>query len=362
MRWAGARAGRVAEGGRCVRLEASSFLICWWISSFYPPPSLVSFSLHSFALIASFSPGRAMKALFNRFNRGLSKDKAKDTKDTDLSPSSTTSYQKEKLPQLPPLREWPPSPLEQPQHSLGTPTSIASFKPLPELSARPLPLLDTLSTPSADYNPISVTHPKGPLSDVAEEDSIDTAIVTRTASPRADLDSAGRGSRKTGNGNGSISTTNGINDVPKKVAFLSPPPTPSSLADRALPDDASTTNKSTVARSTPTHPRDPRGSTSTAASASRTDVGSSKNSTHTVKATTTRSVAPPYTSKPSFSDAASMHQSLRSGTPFSQKSIGSVIPPASWSEGAEEDLVTHLGPRERTRQEVLWEIVASEER
>ncbi|KAI0256763.1 hypothetical protein BJV78DRAFT_1166822 [Lactifluus subvellereus] len=279
-----------------------------------------------------------MKALFNRFNRGLSKDKAKDTKDPDLLPP-TTSYQKEKLPQLPPLREWPPPPLEQPQHSIGTPTSIASFKPLPELSSRPLPLVDSPLIPPVDYNPISVTHSKGPLSD----------------------DSAGRGSRKTGNG--SISTTNGSNDVPKKVAFLSPPPTPSSLgADRPLPDDASTTNKSTVARSPPMHPRDPRGSTSTAASTSRTDVGSSKNSTQTVKATTTRSVAPPCSAKPSYGDAASIHQSLRSGTPFSQKSMSSVIPPASWSEGAEEDLVTHLGPRERTRQEVLWEIVASEER
>jgi len=38
------------------------------------------------------------------------------------------------------------------------------------------------------------------------------------------------------------------------------------------------------------------------------------------------------------------------------------MPPASWSEGAEEDLVSNLGYRERTRQEVLWEIVASEER
>ena len=297
-----------------------------------------------------------MRALFSRFNRGLSKDKAKDTKDPDLLPS-TSSYQKEKI-QLPPLRGWPPTPLEEPQHSIGTPTSIASSKPLPELSSRPLPLID----PSLiDYNPISVTHSKGPLSDVAEEDSIDTAIATRTASPRADQDTTGRSSRKTGNG--SLSTTNGSNDVQKKVAFLSPPPTPSGLGvDRPLPDDASTTNKSTVARSPPMHPRDPRGSTSTAASTSRTDVGSSKNSAQTVKATTTRAVAPPYSAKPSYGDAASIHQSLRSSTPFSQKSIGSVIPPASWSEGAEEDLVTHLGPRERTRQEVLWEIVASEER
>ena len=36
--------------------------------------------------------------------------------------------------------------------------------------------------------------------------------------------------------------------------------------------------------------------------------------------------------------------------------------PASWSEHTEVDLVANLGSRERTRQEVLLEIVSSEER
>ena len=303
-----------------------------------------------------------MKALFNRFNRGHSKDKPKDSKDTDLFPPSSPTYQKEKLPQLPPLREWPP-PADQPQRSVGTPTSIASFKPLPELSSRPLPpISDSLLSP-VDYIHTPVTHSRGPLSDVAEEESIDTTVVTRTLSPRADSDFAGPSSRK--NGNGSINTTNGANDAPKKVAFISPTPTPtpSSLGlDHFSADDASNTSKSTVVRSPPMHSREPRGSTSTAASASRTDVGSSKNGISTAKATTTRSAPSPHPSKLGYGDGVSIHQSLRSGTPFSQRSTGSVIPPASWSEGAEEDLVTHLGPRERTRQEVLWEIVASEER
>ncbi len=303
-----------------------------------------------------------MKALFNRFNRGLSKDKTKDPKDADLYPPSTSSYQREKLPQLPPLREWPPT-MDQPQHPVGTPTSITSFKPLPELSSRPLPPIGDSPISPAEYVPISITHSRGPLSDVAEEESIDTAVVTRTVSPRADHDPAGRSLRKTGNG--SISTTNGANDVQKKVAFISPTPTPtpSSLGlDNPPRDDASAATKSTVVRSPPIHPRDPRGSTSTAASASRTDVGSSRNGISAVKVTTTRPTPSPYLNKPGYGDGASIHQSLRSGTPFSQKSTGSVLPPASWSEGAEEDLVTHLGPRERTRQEVLWEIVASEER
>ncbi|WVF65884.1 hypothetical protein IAT40_000621 [Kwoniella sp. CBS 6097] len=39
-----------------------------------------------------------------------------------------------------------------------------------------------------------------------------------------------------------------------------------------------------------------------------------------------------------------------------------IAPPNSWSEMAEEELIANLGPKERTRQEVLWEIVSSEER
>ncbi|OCF40058.1 hypothetical protein I317_06133 [Kwoniella heveanensis CBS 569] len=39
-----------------------------------------------------------------------------------------------------------------------------------------------------------------------------------------------------------------------------------------------------------------------------------------------------------------------------------IAPPNSWSEMAEDDLIANLGPKERTRQEVLWEIVSSEER
>jgi hypothetical protein len=54
---------------------------------------------------------------------------------------------------------------------------------------------------------------------------------------------------------------------------------------------------------------------------------------------------------------------IRSGTPYSHRSgMSAIQAAASWSEAAENDLVNNLGPRERTRQEVLWEIVASEER
>jgi hypothetical protein len=300
-----------------------------------------------------------MKALFSRFNRAHSKDKVKDPRESDSLSPPASSYQKEKPPQLYPLREWPPPPLELPQRSIGTPTSITAFKPLPELSFLPLSLIEDSLVHFTDYDPISISHFRGPLSDVAEEDPVDTAVGTRTTSPRADQDSAGRNSRKTGNG--IITTTNGRNDVPKKAAFLSLPPIPSGLsADRPLPEDESASNTGTAVRSQPSHLKNPRGSISTTASGSRPNVGSSKNNTQTV--TSTRSVTSPYPVKPAYGNDASIHQSLRSAIPFSQMSIRSVLPPASSSEGTKVDLITHLGPRERTRQEVLSEIVAGEER
>ena len=143
-------------------------------------------------------------------------------------------------------------------------------------------------------------------------------------------------------GNGSITTTNGSDGVPKKVTFLSLPPIPLGLnADRFLPEDASTSNNSTVA------------------SDSRPDVGSSQNSTQTVDATSAPSVTSTNSAKPTYGDGVLIDPSLRSATPFS---IGSFLPVGSWREGAEEDLITHLGLRERTRQEVVWEIVANEDR
>ncbi|GAA5821860.1 hypothetical protein JCM3770_000619, partial [Rhodotorula araucariae] len=39
-----------------------------------------------------------------------------------------------------------------------------------------------------------------------------------------------------------------------------------------------------------------------------------------------------------------------------------IYAPTTWAEMAHHDLVVHLSPRERTRQEILWELVASEER
>ncbi|QRV86077.1 RhoGEF domain protein [Ceratobasidium sp. AG-Ba] len=83
------------------------------------------------------------------------------------------------------------------------------------------------------------------------------------------------------------------------------------------------------------------------------------------RASTNRATHSPTHSTRTFgavaADQASM--TIRSGTPYSHMSgVSAIQAAASWSEAAENDLVNNLGPRERTRQEVLWEIVASEER
>ena len=285
-----------------------------------------------------------MKAFLNRLNRGLAGSKEKD-REKDAP--------KEKIPQLPPLPEWPP------QRVTSTPNSVNSFKPLPELSIRPLPPIGEPSSSSTESSVTTTPIAANPTLPATEtKENLPAPPVSEPQKPsRAEgsSDSTGRSSRKTANG------TSG-SDAQKKVAFLSPPPTPGPLQDRALPDadtptPTNATAKSTVSRFHAAHGKDTRGSTSTAAS-SRTDVASTLKSN---KAASTRTATSPY---PAKGYEASLHQSLRSGTPYSQMSNTSsrILAAQSWSEGAEEDLVSNLGQRERTRQEVLWEIVASEER
>ncbi|KPV77937.1 uncharacterized protein RHOBADRAFT_50463 [Rhodotorula graminis WP1] len=47
---------------------------------------------------------------------------------------------------------------------------------------------------------------------------------------------------------------------------------------------------------------------------------------------------------------------------FADRDPTQIYAPTTWSEMAHQELVNNLSPRERTRQEILWEVVASEER
>ncbi|KAJ3499566.1 hypothetical protein NLJ89_g10089 [Agrocybe chaxingu] len=295
-----------------------------------------------------------MRAFFNRLHLG-GKDKDRDTSHTP----------KEKFPPLP---SWPPQdPPKPPATSNSTPNSIASFKPLPELvsaqfasqlASRPLPPIEQSPSPPLpeSRSTATLTPPKS-TPPPAQQDSTSQESSTTSTS-----ESAVRSARKANGSTGTSTTT----DVQKKVAFISPPPTPANF-ERALPD-APTSGpaptpvplKTTVSRFQAVYGKEPRGSTSTGASSSKTDVTTVKQTS--VKATSTRT-ASPYLQK-SFDGPSA--QSLRSGTPYSSMSNNTsgskILAAASWSEVTEDDLVSNLGSRERTRQEVLFEIISSEDR
>jgi len=57
-----------------------------------------------------------------------------------------------------------------------------------------------------------------------------------------------------------------------------------------------------------------------------------------------------------------VQQAVQLGTTYSQSNSSPIWGAASWRENVEVDLVANLGSRERTRQELLFEIVSSEER
>lgn len=122
------------------------------------------------------------------------------------------------------------------------------------------------------------------------------------------------------------------------------------------PAPASAPMKTNISRFQATHGEKPRAPVAAAASSSKVDVSSRT----AIKATTTRATSP-YLQR----DVVSA-QSLRSATPYStmsaQTSGSRILAAASWSELTEEDLVSNIGSRERTRQEVLFEIISSEER
>jgi hypothetical protein len=145
----------------------------------------------------------------------------------------------------------------------------------------------------------------------------------------------------------------------KKVTFRSPIPTPPSSAlmdglsqpDQPSPAAASQNSSSRADRSTarkhslpplssirPIHPSS-SGSTSRASSSPSHPLGADL-----------------------ASPAPSTSASMTSETSLATSTQSYLAQANSWSEMAEEDLIANLGPKERTRQEVLWEIVSSEER
>ncbi|GAA5860358.1 hypothetical protein JCM8547_003474 [Rhodosporidiobolus lusitaniae] len=72
----------------------------------------------------------------------------------------------------------------------------------------------------------------------------------------------------------------------------------------------------------------------------------------------------PLSFSPSAGSSAGGFQSPYGGSTgaFSERDPQQIYAPTTWSEMAHQELVVNVSSRERTRQEILWEVVASEER
>lgn len=242
-----------------------------------------------------------MKPSSKRLNRSQSMGRALASKHTVVPPRLTSSSQKEIFPRFPSLEELPP-PVEQPRRPIGAPTSTTSFEALSESELSSLlPLIGN----TVDYITTSTKLSDVSLSDATAEESTNFTATSGVASTLLNQISVEQDSRETGDED--LTTAIGSNDVLKEAACISKPPCPTIVTDMA-----------TTKRPPSPHP-DKLGD----------DDGGS--------------IEPPrYHSPP-----------LPSLVPF---------PFTCWSDGADKDLVAHIGPSERNRQELMWEIVTSEER
>lgn len=322
----------------------------------YPLLDLCLFS-HLFRLI------RTMDPVSNRLDGGLSKGKAKDSKDVGLSPPSTPSYQKKNLPPLPPLSEWPP-PLEQPRRSIGTLTSITSFEPFPNAELPSLSLLSIADTEDSITTPTA--HSTVPLADAAGEESTDTAVTFDIILPFADHDLITHQE----NNDPPLSPLGEWPEQPQRsicmptlITSSEPLPELSSLlippiTDRADYSPTATTNFRIPPPDDSADVSDDSDVTVAFDIASpRVDQDlaeriSCEDGNGNISTIYGDNDAPPspHLVKLDCNDDNSIDQS----SPRNR--------PPCWGECAEEDLVTHLGPSERSRQEIMWEIVKSEEK
>ena len=301
-----------------------------------------------------------MKALFNRFKASAS-SRETTKPPPPLLPAVDREYTDEKS-------------LRTLQNDLRSnahprPFSTASLaKPLPDRPFQPLP---PLTTGHDDLLPSRPSLPSPPPTHTADKLHLSSSTTSPTPPQH---DSSGRSSRKT-----TASSNPPLQDVHKKVAFISPlqssavqkppdaPATPTDDSRRRVNASEALPSKSQVSKLIAIHD----GRTSTQSTSSTVKLNATSTAT---KGPSRPNLPSPTHASAQFNaiglpimhpDAASIRgpPSLRAGTPFSQMSQRSgMLTTASWSEAAEEDLVSNLGQRERTRQEVLWEIVASEER
>lgn len=329
-----------------------------------------------------------MRAFLQKFRSSTS---SKSTSSAYAPPSKELEKEKK----FPPLPEWPPPSL----NNLGVKEPITIKDPIsvpptvtltlstntPLTTGTLVPTTDSARAspaPAADTVPSSVTAPLEAKSDERTRKRASTATngtATQENSKKITLtkDSITGFGRNTPTPPGT-STSNPPNPLSKSTTAAAE----TSFAPGANIDDrrkaaSPSNNAPNKAKAVALH--EARGSTSsnnTMGTIRTYTAGAAKNpSTRALASSPTPSSAANHTSVIQhrhprhgryntmglpMADNVSL---LRAGTPMSMRSARTgVLTTASWSEAAQEDLVSNLGQRERTRQEVLWEIVASEQR
>jgi hypothetical protein len=330
-----------------------------------------------------------MKALFNRMLGGNGKPKDKLAPDTS---SDNRSFRDKAYPPIPaeasssslsntpeiPERELPPittgvDNIDGDHNSLGVPANFFSTKsPASQTTFSPSPAQGSNKRHSVHVD-TSLRSPAEATRRASQQHLPSQPQLERIASRTPHTSSGSSGNTGVGRShNTDSSQPPDTAAVSKKVAFISPAPTTASVisplvesSNNAPAGAATAPNDHPFTRVRSPVPGHPNGSTSAPGARHVSDppprmggytpgATAGMNPSRAPNAAASRHASNAY-----LSEAAS----VRSGTPLSYLSGRTGIQAvASWSEAAEEDLVSNLGARERTRQEVLWEIVTSEDR
>ncbi|SCV67974.1 BQ2448_95 [Microbotryum intermedium] len=140
------------------------------------------------------------------------------------------------------------------------------------------------------------------------------------------------------------------------IKYVAPTPTPASASRPApVPAPAPASASASAATMTTTH-RNRISNANTVPDRSNSVASNTQTTILALERTTS-----PLSISPS-SVTSQSHLSFASSPHLGGASWGVGSAPATWSELANPDLVDNVSARERTRQEILWEVVASEER
>lgn len=281
-----------------------------------------------------------MRSLFSRFKPHSTTSSSSNT--SSRPASSTSTRDKENQPDL-------HRATIQKKHGDATSASITPLR-------SPTPLASASASANASSASSSVEAGRSQDSYIPDCDAVD---MDQTPEMH-DMAVGMRGRKMSSSGEG------------KKVTFRSPVPTPTTsvVIDGLLPPQRPVFDTDFAYTNTGKEQEPERRSpspTKKALSFFHKRPNPPSRSSTTQAQSQTQSTRPPTLRKSSLPPVAlssSPTKSMLSPT-ASEVSLGGrsyLPPPNSWSEMAEDDLIANLGPKERTRQEVLWEIVSSEER